>query len=446
MAGYLVYFIAVEADDVVNNSYNRRLNYYSEKVVRGDIVSADGTVLATTTVDEDGNETRTYPYGELFAHVVGYNTNGRGGVELAANYSLLTSNENMLTQLRLEFTGEKKNGDTVITTLDVDLQQAVYDALDCEEGAAVILEPSTGKILAMVSKPDFDPENLSELLEAASESGTEESFLVNRATQGLYAPGSTFKIITLLEYYRENQDLDAFSYVCDGSLEVDGYELHCSGNKAHGTLDLKTAFAKSCNGAFATIGLSLDITKLGRLADSLLFNQDLSLEISSKQSSYTLGTEDSDFTVAQTVIGQGETLVTPIHLAMIMSAIANDGVLMTPYVIAGTESVDGNSKTEVSPSKYGTLISSTEARMLREYMSEVTESGTASSLASGNYEIYGKTGTAQTGTDGVVNSWFVGCVSAEDKEYVICVLAANQSESAKSATAMTKEILNAMGF
>ncbi|MCD8119537.1 MAG: hypothetical protein LUE29_08675 [Lachnospiraceae bacterium] len=298
----------------------------------------------------------------------------------------------------------------------------------------------------MVSKPDFDPENLSELLEAASESGTEESFLVNRATQGLYAPGSTFKIITLLEYYRENQDLDAFSYVCDGSLEVDGYELHCSGNKAHGTLDLKTAFAKSCNGAFATIGLSLDITKLGRLADSLLFNQDLSLEISSKQSSYTLGTEDSDFTVAQTVIGQGETLVTPIHLAMIMSAIANDGVLMTPYVIAGTESVDGNSKTEVSPSKYGTLISSTEARMLREYMSEVTESGTASSLASGNYEIYGKTGTAQTGTDGVVNSWFVGCVSAEDKEYVICVLAANQSESAKSATAMTKEILNAMGF
>lgn len=446
MAGYLAYFIAFEADETVQNSYNRRWNYLSEKVVRGDILSSDGTVLASTEVREDGEESRIYPYGKVFCHVVGYNTNGRGGIEAVANYALLTSNESALSQLALDFAGEKKNGDTVITTLDVAWQQAAYDCLDCEEGAVVVLEPSTGKIIAMVSKPDFDPEELEELLAASQDDDTEDSYLVNRALQGLYPPGSTFKILTLLEYYRENKETEDFSYTCTGSVTVDGYELHCASNKKHGNLSLKTAFAKSCNSAFASIGLSLDRNRLGKLADSLLFNTELPLEMPYRQSSFTLTEEDSDFMTAQTVIGQGETLVTPMHLAMIMSAIANDGVLMTPYVIERVESVDGTLVEETEPSPCKTLFSSEEAAFLAEYLSAVTESGTASSLGSSSRNIYGKTGTAQTGTDGVIDSWFVGRVSTEDGDYVICVLKANISEKSENAVSVTKKILNAMGY
>jgi len=441
MAGYLAYFIAFEADNVVNNAYNRRQNYFAEKVIRGDILASDGTVLATTDVQEDGTEVRRYPYGKTFSHVVGYTSNGKGGVESLANFSLLTSDENMLTQMMQEFKGEKKNGNTVTTTLDMTWQQAAYDALTSKEGAVVVLEPSTGKILSLVSKPDFEPAQLEELLAVPAEDKDKDSFLVNRATQGLYAPGSTFKMITLLEYFRENQNLDDFSYECDGVIDVGNYDLHCSNHKSHGNLTLKSAFAKSCNGAFASIGLGLDISKLNKLTDSLLFHAELPLALPYNKSSFTLSETSTDFEVAQTVIGQGETLVSPMHMAMIMSAIANDGILMQPYVVEKVESEEGKTVDEAKPEKYGNLISATEADILVQYLSEVTASGTASRLQSENYDIYGKTGTAQTGVDGVTNSWFVGCVTVEKQQYVICVLAANIAENDNNAVIITNNLL-----
>ena len=162
MIGYLIYFNYAKSDDFINSPYNTRQDTFSDRVVRGKIISADGQVLAQTNVYEDGTEERTYPYANMFAHVVGYDTNGKSGLESEANFQLLTSHEFFLNQMKNEFKNQKNTGDSVNTTLNADLQSTAYNALGDRRGAVVAIEPSTGKILVEMSRPDFDPNTISQ--------------------------------------------------------------------------------------------------------------------------------------------------------------------------------------------------------------------------------------------------------------------------------------------
>ena len=206
MMGYFAYFQVVKSEDFINNPYNTRQENFEKSVVRGKILSADGEVLAETKTDEEGNETRSYPHGGLFSHIVGYSTKnyGRSGIESWANFNLLRSNTFFLEKTMDKVTDEKSIGDNVITTLNYSLQNAAYQALGSFDGAIAVMEPATGKILAMVSKPEFDPNTISENWEHIVADENSESVLVNRASQGLYPPGSTFKVVTALEYIRQN--------------------------------------------------------------------------------------------------------------------------------------------------------------------------------------------------------------------------------------------------
>ena len=207
LMGYLVCFNLVRAQKIVNNPHNERQNNFAQQVVRGNITDKDGVVLAETQTDEAGNESRVYPYGDVFAHVIGYDSSlGKTGLESVENFELLTSNAFFLEKIRNEFQDTKNIGDTVVTTLDAQLQQAAYDALADNKGAVVVLDPATGKILAMVSKPTFDPNQIETEWDYLN-SDSDNSPLLNRVTQGAYAPGSTFKIVTALEFMRENPDM-----------------------------------------------------------------------------------------------------------------------------------------------------------------------------------------------------------------------------------------------
>ena len=157
MMGYIAYFQAARSEEFIQSPYNARKDSYADRVVRGDILDGQGRVLARTQVSEDGTETREYPYGNMFAHVLGYCDHGKSGLESVENFNLLTSNAFFLEKLKNEFQGQKHKGDSVVTTLNLDLQQAAYDAMGSRKGAVVVMEPSTGKILTMLSKPDFDP-------------------------------------------------------------------------------------------------------------------------------------------------------------------------------------------------------------------------------------------------------------------------------------------------
>ena len=218
MAGYLIYFNVVLRDDINNNQYNTKQSAYQEQIIRGNIYSADGNVLAQTDIAEDGTESRSYPYSNLFAHIVGYATNGKSGIESVHNYDLLSSHASILDQIRKEKLDTKVQGDSLVLTLNTQLQQVCYDALGDNKGAIVVLEPSTGKVLAMVSKPDFDPNTIEQDWDALINDDSNSS-LFNRALQGQYPPGSTFKILTTLEYIREHpDDYQNFNYTCNGSI------------------------------------------------------------------------------------------------------------------------------------------------------------------------------------------------------------------------------------
>ena len=285
MAGYITHYSVTHKQELINNSYNGRQQMLLAQNRRGTVFASGGEVLAKTVVDENGEEVRDYPYENLFSHVVGYSVNGRLGVEAQANYYLINSNAPLSEKATLDVQNEKYPGDDVYTTLDVNIQQVASTALGVYKGAIIVTEPFTGKILAMVSKPDFNPEEIEDIWEELV-NDDKSSILLNRVTQGLYPPGSTFKIITALEYMKQNPDTyNNYQYQCNGSITRGEDRIQCYHGSVHNSVGFTRSFAKSCNTSFANIGLSLNREDFGNTLDKLLFNRELTLSMTYTQSS-----------------------------------------------------------------------------------------------------------------------------------------------------------------
>ncbi len=247
MMGYTCHYAVTHQQELINNNYNGRQELLISQNTRGTIYAAGGQILAETKTDENGKESRSYPYDNLFAHVVGYASNGKYGIESSSNYYLINSNAKLADKVASDVAGVKYPGDSVYTTLDVGVQEVAYQSLGIYKGAIIVSEPSTGKIIAMVSKPDFNPNTIDEIWEELLED-KESTVLLNRATQGLYPPGSTFKIVTALEYIRENPDTyNQYTYQCNGRFTHGEDRINCYHGSVHGYEDFTKSFAKSCN-------------------------------------------------------------------------------------------------------------------------------------------------------------------------------------------------------
>lgn len=444
MMVYLGHFVATNEQELINNSYNSRQELLLSQNYRGTIYSADGQALAETIFDSAGNEYRDYPYDNLFSHVVGFSTNGRTGVEAFSNYYLINSNISMADKVANTTAGVKNPGNNVYTSLDVDIQEAAYKALGVYDGAVVVTEVSTGRVLAMVSKPDFDPNQIVEMWDSLQED-TESSVLLNRATQGLYPPGSTFKIITALEYIRENPDTyNKYSYVCNGSYKNGNDKIKCYHGSVHNRVDLTKSFAKSCNSSFANIGMSLDKEEFKDTLDSLLFHQDLPWNFLHAQSSTPVNKDLSDSEMLQVSIGQGKVQMTPLHLNLITAAIANDGVLMRPYVVDRIEDANGNMVRSYKPTEYGALMTEEESAILQELMVEVVESGTGTRIQGYGYTVAGKTGSAEynSNTDDS-HAWFTGFAPVENPEIAVTVIIEGAGSGGDYAVPMARRVFDA---
>lgn len=444
LAVYFGWYLAVRSSTVINSTYNKRSDLMEKRITRGSIYSADGKVLAKTIEDDFGNTERTYPFHSMFVHVVGRYTHGKTGLELSENFNMLRSNINPVVKIANELKGEKNPGDNIITTLDTEIQKAAYGALGNYRGAVVAMEPDTGKILALVSRPDYDPEGIDKKMwEALVDDQDGESRLLNRATQGLYAPGSTFKILTALEYIREHKNYDAYQYKCTGNDVFGEVKIKCYGGSAHGTVDLKSSFLESCNTSFANIGMTLNKGKFRNLCDSFLFNGKLPVSFTCKESSFVINSRSSDEEMPQTAIGQGKTQMTPIHNAMIAAAVANGGILMKPYLIDSRENAYGEVVSKTVPSEYGTLMSQKEALLLTEYMKAVVEEGTASGLRGQPYHAAGKTGSAEYDSSGNSHAWFVGFAPADNPEIAVSVLVEEAGSGGDYAVPVAKAVFQA---
>ena len=448
MMGNFIYYVQVKSIDDINNSYNTRQENLAAMVIRGSILASDGQVIARTVTDEKGQEKREYPFGPLFAHVAGYSTKGRLGLESMANISLLTSNAQLSEKISNEVAEEKNIGDNIITTLDVDLQRCAFEALGIYKGAIVAMDPTDGRILAMVSNPGFDPNTIAADWDELN-ARTDTSPLLNRVTLGLYPPGSTFKIVTLLEYLRENDDPEAYSFNCKGSFTFDGVTVNCYHGSVHGQIGLKRSFAKSCNSSFANIGSMLDNKSFNKTARDLLFDSDLPLKIPYKQSSFPLVNESDTEEKLHCAIGQGKILASPIHICMITAAIANGGMLRKPYLIDRIENYTGDIVKQYHPADHKRLMSSDEAGSLMEYMEAVVSEGTGSKLSGQDYTVAGKTGSAEFGDQkGESHAWFTGYAHMEGEEgkkikpLVITVLVEGAGSGSDYAVPMAKRLFD----
>ncbi len=441
MIVYMIYFQSYKSEALLNSPYNTRQNANADRVIRGKILARDGTILAYTDTDEEENDSRVYPYNNLFAQVVGYSDYGSSGLEATQTYVLMESHTEFSDRIVKDLNNEKQYGDDLVTSLDVNLQQAAYDALGNRKGAVIILDAATSKVLACVSQPDFNPNTVYEDWEALNEESAGSPFL-NRALQGLYEPGSTFKIVTALAYLNQYGTDESFAFECDSEYTQAESTIHCAGFHAHGAENLTAAFANSCNCAFAYLATQLlapDV--LYQTAEALRFNTEFSCGLPMTESIFTLEETGANGITMLTAIGQGNTLVTPVQMAMISQAVYNNGIMLEPSFIMQSQSNDGNIVEEKSVNSMGQVMTSYESEVIKSYMRNVVETGTASSLSSLPYAICGKTGTAEyENMSGYVHSWFTGFTNTGNNDIVVAVIVEEAYDGESPAVSMAGDI------
>ncbi len=432
LIAYLTYFEIFTKDQIVSNSYNQRLSEYEDAVLRGKIYDRNGTVIAYSEREgEEEEQKRIYPYDKMYSHIIGYSSKTYGKVLLEASYNKYLLNINELRpviDLKNQITGQTSKGYDLYLTIDHGLQSLADQLLDGNKGSIVAMNPKTGEILAMVSKPDYNPNSAALEKNWTSIVESENNPLLPRATQGLYQPGSTFK--TLVASAAIENGLGDITFEDKGTTEINGSPYSNYGSKAYGNIDLKEALTYSSNVAFAELGVTLGDKSLRVLSEKLLFNQSIDFELSMKKSSFPTKKLNKN-ELAEIAFGQGELLVTPLHMAMMTSSIANDGIMMKPILV---KNITGFTGSEGKPQALSTVMSAETANEVTSMMESVVNKGTGKNAAINGVQVAGKTGTAENDTD-KSHAWFIGFAPADDPQIAVAVILENNGSTGGQAAA-----------
>lgn len=413
------------------------------KIERGLILSADGKQLAKN--DQQGQYfLREYPFGDLTEPWLGYNNlrYGRAGLERVYNEEL-TGQAGLLgiTSSWSQILGQNKRGSDLKLTVRMDVQQAAAKALGDRKGAVVALDPKTGAILAMVSYPRYDPNTLTEdWKELVANEGRP---LLNRAIQGLYPPGSTFKMIVASAALQTGEATPDTIFVDnDGEVTIDGYVIHNFDNKVYGEHDFRKAFSSSINTTFATVGADLGAETVASYADAFGFGKDLPWKLGGAASRFPDPSSMDDAHVAQASIGQGEVVATPILMGLVACAAANDGRIMKPYIVDQVLSYNGAVVETTSPSVWLQPIDAAIAATLKDFMVEAVRSGTGTGAAIKGVQVAGKTGTAEV-AGAEPHAWFAGFAPADDPQVAVVVIVENGGSGGSVAAPVAKQVMAA---
>lgn len=431
--------IAIELNtDMSTSSYNPRMKKEYSDIMRGEIRDYNGVVLVETIKSDIGYK-RNYIYDREFAHILGYSKMGKTGVEAKYNFELTNVNHEIINRIKQLISGTDLKGNNVILTLDKKIQDKAYELLGNKKGSIIALEPSTGRILAMVSYPNFNPNTIEQDWEQLK-SDSENSPLINRCTQGLYAPGSIYKIVTALAAMENIENWQNISYDCLGEKDFTDGKIRCYESEKHGIVDLKKAFAVSCNTSFASLGKSLEADVLKKTSEKLGFNKNIDYPLEYNQSTFLLTQDSTEHELIQTSIGQGRTLTTPFEMLRIVSAVANGGMLMKPYIFDHIEDTRGGVMKKQIPQKEKQMFSQQNSDELVNMMIEVVNNGTGISAKIENVEVAGKTGTAEV-EEQKPHAWFVGFAPAHKPQVAVVVLLENSGTGGLSATPIAREII-----
>ena len=331
---------------------------------------------------------------------------------------------------------DNKKGNDIVLTLDTGLQSYAYNLLEGHKGSIVALNPKTGEVYAMASRPTFDPNTLENSWDTLIEE--ESSPLLNRATQGLYTPGSVFKVVTATSLL-EHPEIDQY-YYDNGEFTVDGYTIRNYDERYYEDIDLGGALIHSVNTYFADKALKIGAADLNDTAERFYLGERIPFDIPTEASISGFAPGNSKTEIASAAFGQGTTLVTPLNMALISGAIANDGMMMQPYLVKEIISEEGEVLKETKPVMLRQSTMSTVARELKEYMVSTIDAGSLAALP--GVRVGGKTGTAET-TSGLTHAWFIAFAPADDpKVAVAVVLEEDGTFGATTAAPIAREIMN----
>jgi peptidoglycan glycosyltransferase len=438
LAVYLAYIQVYQADKLYAHPKNQRLARWEETVNRGGIFDRNGEVLAET-IASGGALRRVYPRGAAFAGVIGYNSPrfGKTGLEAAYNdYLLGLNSSDRLQNIIRCMEGKSPQGNNLKLTVDARLQKQAARLLGDRKGAAVVLNPSTGEILALVSSPSFDPGAVDTLWPQLNNSP--DSPLLNRALQGLYPPGSTFKTVTGAAVLVNNKDYFHHRYFCPGYININGRRLNCI--RVHGRVDFSEAMAFSCNVYFVQAALELGPQLFFRTAQNFGLNENLPFELPFSKSNFPTVAQLSPNAVAESAIGQGKVLVTPLQMALITASLANNGVMMRPFLVKEICNPDGKVLFTGVPAPLFTSVNRETAGLIKSAMFGVVDFGTGRVSAIRGVEVAGKTGSAQN-PHGSAHAWFIGFAPVAQPRVAVVVVIENGGAGGTVAAPLARDLM-----
>jgi peptidoglycan glycosyltransferase len=436
--------------------------------IRRGIIFSPSRVLARNrprTVKRKTLYFRTYPQGKLAAHVVGYSTiaRARTGLEESLNDYLTGSNRDLssLVQDSLDkLKGKPVVGDSVRTTIDLRGQRTALEALGSTCGAVVALDPRNGRLRVMASSPSFDPNLVESNFDRIGQIRADcrpASPLLNRASAGLYPPGSTFKVVTASAALDSNRFEPASRFYDPGYCTVYGKRVNnFDTSSPFGSIDLATALQHSVNSVFCNIGLQLGAKRILATAEKFGFYERPPLETPAgeRQPSglYRNGKlwypeRNSDVDAGRMAFGQERLLVTPLQMAMVAGTIGNAGILMRPWVVERISSPKGRTLLKTKPERIDRAVRPTTARDVGEMMVRAVQAGTGTNAQIPGWRIGGKTGTAETGVEGRNTTWFIAFAGKEGKrpELAIAVVLENQtSTGGQTAAPIARQVMEAL--
>ncbi|MCR4403274.1 MAG: penicillin-binding transpeptidase domain-containing protein [Firmicutes bacterium] len=447
LAARLIIAGILQAPDLSAHPRNPRLAEARRDIVRGGIYLSGGELVAR---DSAPGGPRLYAGPPGLAHLIGYEDAryGTAGLEASYNSELLgLGGESLLARIARDvFSRGGKRGNDIILTVDATVQRAAERAMAGRRGAACALDPRTGAVLAMVSNPGFAPERIASQWESLVKDET--SPLFNRATLGLYPPGSAVKpLIAAIALSCGAVGADEV-FRCEGAIGVgvrddDDRKVACPDGTAHGDVDLASAIALSCNVAFAQIGWRAGSEKLYNGLRGFHVATALPFDVPTAAGTITAGAPALDrASVAQVSIGQGALAVSPLQMACAIAAIGNGGVMRRPHVVREVRSPDGTPLRRVTGAILGVPASASSARLVAEMMVEAVSRGTARAAALPGVRVAGKTGTAQN-PHGEPHAWFVGFAPAEKPRCAVAVVIENGGSGGRVAAPVGREILRA---
>ena len=427
---YMTYFEIMVAPEIISSQYNqKRVWAKKNEVLRGTIFDRNMKVIAKSTRIDRDRQKREYTEGEVFAHPLGYIDISYGLSGLERRYdkelSSVSIKDTISNLMNINKSSKEKYGSSVKTTLDYGLQKLGWDLLGNRKGAIVAIDPKTGEVLALVSKPSFNPNNLQDTWKNIV--SNKDNPLLNRATSGLYTPGSVFKIVTEVSALENISGVNNRIFEDRGVLAFNSKESLRNYNGAVlGDINLKEALVNSSNVVFGKLGMELGNDKLKATAEKFYFNNNIPsggmvIENSRFPSikSYEVGN------LAQSAIGQSSILATPIQMALVAGTIANDGVMMKPNLVKEIVNNKGDVLEKIKSDSIGRITSKENAAIVKDAMKAVVERGTGKAAGVYGISVCGKTGTAEHSAGGKVltpHSWFIGFAPYEDPKIALAVI------------------------